>query len=326
MTPATDDEPRPLVLVTRSLPEAWIESLQEHARLIVGSEAPGIDDALRAALPEASGILSLLTETIDAAVLDAAPRLRVVSNMAVGVDNIDVAACRARGIAVGNTPGVLTEATADLAMTLILAAARRLPEAIADAKAGRWTTWSPTGWLGRDLLGAKLGIVGLGQIGGAVARRARAFGMQILYTCRSPRPEAAARLGARQVDLTALLAVSDIVSLHVPLTEQTRHLIDARALRAMKRSALLINTARGPVVDSEALLEALRSGRIAGAALDVTDPEPLPAGHPMYGVPNLLIAPHIGSATEGTRRRMAELACANLIAGLQGRPLPHAVG
>lgn len=321
----TDADPRPLVLVTRRLPEAWIESLHEHARVLVGSDAPGLDDDLRAALPEASGILSLLTEPIDADLLDAAPNLRVVSNMAVGVDNIDVAACRARGVAVGNTPGVLTEATADLTLALILAASRRLPQAIDDARAGRWTTWSPTGWLGRDLLGATLGVVGLGQIGRAVARRARAFGMSILYTSRAPRPEAAAQLGARQVDLSALLAVSDIVSLHVPLTEQTRHLIDAAALRAMKPSALLINTARGQVVDADALLEALRSGQIAGAALDVTDPEPLPADHPMYAEPNLLVAPHIGSATEQTRRRMAELACRNLIAGLRGEPLPHAV-
>lgn len=321
----TDEDPRPLVLVTRCLPEAWIESLHEHARVMVGSEGPGLDDDLRAALPEASGILSLLTEPIDADLLDAAPNLKVVSNMAVGVDNIDVAACRARGVAVGNTPGVLTEATADLTMALILAASRRLPQAIDDARAGRWTTWSPTGWLGRDLLGATLGVVGLGQIGRAVARRARAFGMSILYTSRSPRPEAAAQLGARQVELSGLLAVSDIVSLHVPLTEDTRHLIDAAALRSMKTSALLINTARGPVVDNDALLDAVRSGQIAGAALDVTDPEPLPAAHPMYAEPNLLVAPHIGSATEQTRRRMAELACRNLIAGLRGEALPHPV-
>lgn len=316
-------DPRPLVLVTRRLPDAWIESLHEHARVLMGSDEPGIDEALRRSLPEAAGILSLLTEPIDTDVLDAAGNLRVVSNMAVGVDNIDVAACRARGIAVGNTPGVLTEATADLALALILAASRRLPQAIDDARSGRWTTWSPTGWLGRDLLGSTLGVVGLGQIGRAVARRAQAFGMQILYTSRAPRPEA--QLGARRVELSALLAASDIVSLHVPLTDQTRHLIDAEALRTMKPTALLINTARGSVVDNDALLQAVRSGQIAGAALDVTDPEPLPAGHPMYAEPNLLVAPHIGSATEQTRRRMAELACRNLIAGLRGAPLPHAV-
>ncbi|MCA9661295.1 MAG: D-glycerate dehydrogenase, partial [Myxococcales bacterium] len=212
-----------------------------------------------------------------------------------------------------------------LALALLLACARRLPEAAADARAGRWTTWSPDGWLGADLRGATLGIVGLGKIGRAVAARARAFGMRIVYAGRRRDPGAEAELDATALPLDALLETSDFVSLHVPRTPATEGMIDAAALRRMKPSARLINTARGSLVDPDALAEALRAGWIAGAAIDVTDPEPLPAGHPLYAEPRLLITPHIGSATEGTRRRMAELAVANLLAGLAGEALPHCV-
>jgi lactate dehydrogenase-like 2-hydroxyacid dehydrogenase len=321
---------RPLVLVTRALPEGWLSRLYGRCTLVVGdADTPGLQPAILEALPRADAILCLLTERIDAAVLDRAPRLRVVSNMAVGVDNIDVAACTARGIPVGHTPGVLTEATADLAMALLLAVARRLPEAAADARVGRWSTWSPTGWLGADLCGARLGIVGLGQIGAAVARRAHGFGLELVYAAPRARPEHEAALGLRRVTLSELLATSDFVSLHVPLVEHgpgtTRHLVDAEALRRMKPTAILVNTARGPVVDPQALAHALRTGTIAGAALDVTDPEPLPPAHPLYACPNLLVVPHIGSATVGTRRRMAELAADNVLAGLQGRSLPSCV-
>lgn len=260
---------------------------------------------------------------MDEALLQEAPRLRVVSNMAVGVDNIDLAACTRRGIPVGNTPGVLTEATADLTMALLLAAARRLPESSRDAREGRWTTWSPTGWLGADLQGATLGIVGMGKIGQAVAARARGFGLRLLYADRHARPEAEESLGANRVELADLLKHSDFVSLHVPLTSETRHLVNEKTLRAMKRTALLVNTARGGVVDTAALVRALGEGWIGGAALDVTDPEPLAPNHPLYSFPNCLIVPHIGSATVGARRRMAELACENLLAGLEGRPLLH---
>jgi glyoxylate reductase len=316
----------PLVLVTRALPEGWLAPLHGRCTLVVGeADVPGLQPRIIAALPRADAILCLLTERIDAAVLDQAPRLRVVSNMAVGVDNIDVAACTARGIAVGNTPGVLTEATADLTMALLLAAARRLHEAAADARAGRWSTWSPTGWLGADLHGARLGIVGLGQIGAAVARRAHGFGLELLYAAPRRQPALEAALGLRHVPQPELLAASDFVSLHVPLTPATRHLIDARALARMKPSAILVNTARGPVVDPAALAAALHAGTIAAAALDVTDPEPLPAEHPLFGCPNLLVVPHIGSATVGTRRRMAELAANNVLAALEGRPLPSGV-
>jgi glyoxylate reductase len=314
---------RPLVLVTRGLPEAWLGPLASRCRLVVGHpDVPGLQPAIREALPEADAILCLLTERIDAAVLDRAPRLRVVSNMAVGVDNIDVAACTARGILVGHTPGVLTEATADLALALLLALARRMPQAAADAREGRWSTWSPTGWLGADLHGARLGIVGLGKIGMAVARRAHGFGLELVYA--APRAQAAheAALPLQRVPLRELLATSDFVSLHVPLTASTRHLIDRDALRCMKPTAILVNTARGDVVDPDALVQALRSGTIAGAGLDVTVPEPLPPSHPLYACPNALVVPHIGSATMGTRRRMAELARDNVLAALDGRALP----
>jgi glyoxylate reductase len=316
----------PLVLVTRALPEGWLSALAGRCRLVVGdADTPGLQPPILEALPHADALLCLLTERIDAAVLERAPRLRVVSNMAVGVDNIDVAACTARGIAVGNTPGVLTEATADLALALLLAAARRLPEAAADARAGRWSTWSPTGWLGADLHGARLGIVGLGKIGAAVARRAHGFGLELVHATRRARPELEAALSVRHVPLPELLATSDFVSLHVSLSPATRHLIDERALRRMKPTSILINTARGPVVDPDALGRALRAGTLAAAALDVTDPEPLPPVHPLYACPNLLVVPHIGSATVGTRRRMAELAANNVLAALEGRSLPCSV-
>jgi glyoxylate reductase len=316
----------PLVLVTRALPDEWLSRLHGRCTLVIGdADVPGLQPRILAALPRADAILCMLTERIDAAVLDRAPRLRVVSNMAVGVDNIDVAACTARGIPVGHTPGVLTEATADLAMALLLAAARRLPQAAADAREGRWSTWSPTGWLGADLHGARLGIVGLGQIGAAVAQRARGFGLELVYAAPRPRPELEATLELRRLPLPELLATSDFVSLHVPLVPATRHLVDAEALRRMKPTAILVNTARGPVVDLEALGQALRAGTIGGAALDVTDPEPLPPEHPLYACPNLLVVPHIGSATVGTRRRMAQLAADNVLAALDGRSLPRSI-
>jgi glyoxylate reductase len=314
----------PRVIVTHTLPEGWLKALDGRCRPVFGPiDATRLDPELERLLPEAEGLLTLLTIPVTAALLEQCPRLRVVSNMAVGVDNVDLAACTRRGIPVGNTPGVLTAGTADLAMALLLAIARRLGEAAEDARQGRWKTWSPTGWLGADLDGATLGIVGFGKIGQAVARRAHGFGLRLLYSDPSRHPELEDALGAQHVALEPLLGESDFVSLHVPLTEQTRGLIDAQALQRMKPGAYLINTARGPVVDQAALVEALQKGWIAGAALDVTDPEPLPPNHPLYSSPNCLIAPHIGSATTNTRRRMAELAAENLLAGLSGQRLPH---
>jgi lactate dehydrogenase-like 2-hydroxyacid dehydrogenase len=273
-------------------------------------------------LDEAEGLFTLLTVRVDGDLLSGAPQLRVVSNMAVGVDNIDLDACTNRGIPVGNTPGVLTDGTADLAIALLLAIARRLPEASQDAREGRWTTWSPTGWLGADLHGATLGLIGFGKIGQAVAERARGFGLKLIYSETEPNPEAEKRFGAAFVSLPDLLGQSDFVTLHVPLTPSTRSLIDESALKQMKPTAILVNTSRGPVVDSDALTRALSEGWIQAAALDVTDPEPLPPDHPLFHMQNCLVVPHIGSATWDTRRRMAERACQNLLAGLSGERLP----
>lgn len=291
--------------------------------MLVGPvDATGLSLELKAHLGEADGLYSLLTIPVNEELLAQAPRLRVVSNMAVGVDNIDLSACTRRGIPVGNTPGVLTEGTADLTMAIMLAAARRLPQASLDAQQGKWKTWSPTGWLGTDLHGANLGIVGMGKIGRAVARRAVAFGMRLLYTDSVPCADAESDMGAVCLPLDELLRRSDFVSLHTPLSAETRHMIGEAELRKMKPTTILVNTSRGPVVDMAALARALQEGWIAGAALDVTDPEPLPPEHPLFSLPNCLITPHIGSATWNTRRRMAELACDNLLAGLNGQHLP----
>jgi len=319
-----DDQP--LVILTHPLPETWLTPLPEKTRLVVGPpDVAGLAPELEPYLAETQGLLTWLTDRVDAALLDRMPRLRVISNYAVGVDNIDVAECTRRGIPVGHTPGVLTDAVADLTWALLLAVARGIVSAAADAKAGRWGLWSATRWLGADLTGRTLGIVGFGAIGQAVARRARGFGMHILYTSRTPKPHAEKNLAARRVSLNELLMHSDVVSLHVPLTSATRGLIAEAELQRMKPTAYLVNMARGPVVNTDALLRALRQGWIAGAALDVTDPEPLPPSHPLYALPNVLITPHIGSATHGTRERMARLAVANLLAGLEGRRLPHPV-
>jgi glyoxylate reductase len=320
----------PLVLVSHTLPAGWLQLLESRCRMLVGpQDATFLAPELEAHLSEAAGLFVLLTIPVTAALLERAPRLRVVSNMAVGYDNIDVKACTRRGIPVGNTPGVLTEGTADLTMALLLSAARGLPQAAADAKNGLWKTWRPAGWLGADLYGATLGIVGFGKIGKALAERARGFGLHIVYNDNRPDPEAEARLGASYLPLDELLAASDFVSLHVPLTPETRGLIDETALKRMKPTAILVNTSRGPVVRTDDLLEALRQGWIAGAALDVTDPEPLPSDHPLYNLPNCLVLPHIASATWNTRRRMADLACRNLLAGLnspeRSQRLPHCV-
>jgi glyoxylate reductase len=234
--------------------------------------------------------------------------------MAVGTDNIDLEAAAARGIPVGNTPDVLTDATADLAFALLLALARHIVPGARQVRAGEWRTWEPAGSLGADLAGATLGIVGRGRIGSAMARRAEGFGMEVVYSSRSS-----------GVPLPELLERADFVSLHCPLTPDTRHLINADTLERMKDTALLVNTARGGVVDQDALRDALHAGRIAGAALDVTDPEPLPADHPLLDAPNLLVVPHLGSATVRTRAQMADMAVDNLLAALDGRPMPHRV-
>lgn len=325
---ASGDGPRPRVFITRRIPVNGLDSIfaVTQARVWEG-DLPPTRPELLSAIVGCAGVLTLLTDRVDPEFLDrAGPGLLVVSNLAVGYDNIDVAACSARGVAVGNTPGVLTEATADFAFALILAAARRIPEASRFVLAGQWQAWDPLLLLGSDVGGATIGIVGFGRIGQAVARRARGFGMEILYASRTPADDALeAELGARQVPLAELLSRSDFVSLHVSLSPATHHLIDAAALARMKPTAILINTARGAVVDSAALHAALRDRRIAGAALDVTDPEPLPLDDPLMGLDNCLIVPHVASATTATRNRMAAMAAANLIAGLRGEALPTPV-
>jgi glyoxylate reductase len=303
------------VFVTRQLPGDALARLDGVCSVEVWDrDEPPPADVLRARAGDADGLLCLLTDRIDDALLDACPRLKVVSQMAVGVDNVDLAACAARSIPVGNTPDVLTDATADLTLALLLASARRLPEGIAAVQSGEWGPWRPSWLLGLELRGARLGIVGMGRIGRAVAERAQAFGMEVVH---------AGRNGG--LPLAELLRTSDVVSLHCPLTPQTHRLIDADALAATKPGAILVNTARGPIVDQEALADALHAGRLGGAALDVTDPEPLSPAHPLLAAPNLIVLPHLGSATHATRERMAELAVENLKAGLAGAPLPHAV-
>jgi lactate dehydrogenase-like 2-hydroxyacid dehydrogenase len=273
-----------------------------------------------------AGLLTMLTDPIDDAVLEAAgPELKVISQMAVGFDNIDIHAAQRRGIAVGNTPGVLTEATADIAMALMLALGRRIVEGMAYIRAGQWKTWEPQTLLGIDLAGATLGVIGFGRIGRAFARRAAAFDMRILACSPSLTDADAEAHGVERVEIDDLLRRADVVSLHTSLNAQTRHLLNRDRLALMKPSAILVNTARGAVVDQQALYDALVSGTIAGAALDVTDPEPLPADHPLLALSNVVIAPHVGSATVGTRRRMAVMAAENLIAGVTGQPLPTRV-
>jgi glyoxylate reductase len=300
------------VVVTRPLPGTALDRLQNAGHDVTVREGalPPVPAELRELVADADGLLCLLTDRVDAELLAAAPRLRAIANYAVGADNVDLVACAARGIPVGTTPGVLTDATADLAVALMLAAARNLQAAADDARAGRWRTWEPAGWLGLELRGATLAVVGFGRIGQAVAERARAFGMRIEPV-------------GRDDDLHGALGRADVVSLHVPLTPATRHLVDASALAAMKATAILVNTARGPVVDQAALVAAVREGRIAGAALDVTDPEPPPLEDPVLDTPNLLVVPHVGSATRATRARMADMAVDNLLAALDGDPMPH---
>ena len=308
---------RPPVLVTRKLPSRVISRLEEQCEvdLYVGDAAISRDQLLTRVAGK-HGIVCLLTDTIDTAVLDAAaPQLKIVANVAVGFNNIDVPACRARGIAVTNTPDVLTNACADFTWGLILAITRRLGEGERVVRAGNWGGWALDYMLGTELRGKQLGLVGLGRIGRAVAEKAPAFGMSVAYTARS----ASALPNAAQMSLDRLLSTSDIVSLHVPMTSETKHLIDQKALTRMKRTAYLINTSRGPVVDEGALAWALKERLIAGAALDVYEREPqIHTG--LMTLENVLLIPHLASATTETRTAMADLAVSNVIAVLNGQP------
>jgi glyoxylate reductase len=316
---------RPRVFVTRELP-GDLAPLRAEADVKVwpGSDPPPAE-ALRREAAKSHALLTLITDRIDAALLDQAPDLRVVSNLAVGYDNIDVTACTEHGVLVCNTPGVLTETVADLTFALMLAFARRIPEGERVVREGRWPVWHPSFLLGRDVHGATLGIVGLDAIGLAVAKRARGFGMTILYTSRHRKPDAERELGVQWRELPELLRESDYVSLNVALTPETKGLIGTKELAAMKPTGILVNTARGGVIDQDALVKALRERRIGGAALDVFAVEPIPAGDPLLQLDNVLVAPHVGSASVATRARMTALAVDNILAVLRGEEPPCCV-
>ena len=313
----------PKIFITRIIPDPGLILVKEHFELDIW--APDLPPS-RAELIERAhgvdGLLCLLTDKIDGELLDAiGPQLKIISSMSVGVDHVDVAAATARGIPVGNTPGVLTDATADQTFALMLSAARRIPEAERFLRAGKWVTWQPSLLLGADFAGSTLGIVGFGRIGQAVAKRAQGFDMRVNYHDPTAQPA----YGAQPVDLDTLLRKSDFVSIHVPLTQKTRHLVNAEFLAKMKPNAVLVNAARGGVLDQTALYHALKSNQIFAAALDVTDPEPLPMDSPLLELENCIIVPHLGSASKKTRDMMSLLAAQNLVAGLKGERLPNCV-
>jgi len=316
---------KPKVYVTRSIPESAMTLLREKCDVEAWPEADAAVPRaeLERQVASADALLCLLTERIDDALLALAPKLKVVSNMAVGYNNIDVEAANRRKVMVANTPGVLTETTADLTFALLMATARRLFEASDDLRGGRWSTWSPMQWTGQDVYGATLGIVGLGRIGAALARRAKGFDMKVLYHSRSRKAEEEAELGLEYAEFDRLLAESDFVCVMTPYTPETHHLIGARELALMKPTAMLINTARGGIVDEEALYEALRNSAISAAGLDVFEREPVPTDHPLLALPNVVALPHIGSASVRTRTRMAELAARNALDGLFGSGPAH---
>jgi glyoxylate reductase len=316
---------KPKVFVSRVIPSAGLDRVIHACDAEVWhGHLPPSYEVLREKAARCDGLLALLTDKVDAALLDACPRLRVVSNYAVGFNNIDVDSATAHGVCVGNTPGVLTDATADIAFALLIAAARRVVEGHAYTLSGKWKTWEPMGHIGQDLAGATLGVVGMGRIGHALAKRCRfGWGMKVLYNDLHRNAAAEDELGAERVDLNVLLAQSDFVSVHANLTDGTRGMFNADAFRKMKRTAVFVNTARGPLVDEQALAEALHDGVIFAAGLDVTDPEPPRPDNPLLKLHNCIIAPHIASATVHTRAAMAEIAADNLILGLEGKPLRH---
>ena len=317
---------KPRVYITRRISPVGLDLVLANCNAAIWEkDLPIPREELLQQVKGIAGLLSMLSDRIDGAVMDAAgPGLKVISTYAVGVDNIDLAEATRRGIPVGHTPDVLTDATADFAFALLMAAARRVVEADRYVRAGNWKIWGPSTLLGHEVHGATLGIVGFGRIGQAVARRAGGFGMRVLYhddqAGSRPIP---ADLHAQAVDLEPLLHESDFVSLHVPLTDQTRKMFNAQMFAKMKPGAILVNTSRGPVVDQTALYDALSSGGLAAAGIDVYDPEPLPMDSPLMTLENLVIAPHIASAGKHTREQMAVLAAENLLAGLCGEKLPH---
>ncbi len=318
---------KPRIFVTRVIPEKGLDMLRQECEVEVWPDPlPPPYEALVQKVKGIDALLCLLTDKIDENLMNTMGRqVKVISQMAVGFDNIDVAIATARGIPVGNTPGVLTDTTADFAWSLLMAAARRVVESDKSARAGKWKTWGPIAFLGPDITGATLGIIGFGRIGQGLAKRAQGFDMRILYFDRRRHPEAEQKYHAQYADLNVLLHESDFVSLHTTLTQETYHLMDDARFKLMKPGGILINTARGPVVDPEALYRALSSGTIAYAALDVTEPEPIKQEDPLLTLDNIIITPHIASASFQTRTRMSTMAADNLIAGLKGERLPNCV-
>ena len=316
---------KPKIYVTRQIFDEAVDRLREATDMKYwDSEMPPSRDELLREVQDIDGLFCLLTEKIDAELFDAAPNLRVVSNMAVGFDNIDVAEATKRGIPVGNTPGVLTETTADFAFALLMAAGRRVSEGDRYTRAGNWKTWGPMVLLGQDIHGSTLGIIGFGRIGVEMAKRAKGFGMNIVYYDVIRNEEREREYGATYCsDVSELLAQSDFVSIHVNLTPETRHLINAETLSGMKSTAVLVNTSRGPVVDQTALYHALKDGTIGAAGLDVTEVEPISMDDPLLTLENVIIAPHIASGSVVTRTKMSLMAVDNLMAGLNGEPLPN---
>jgi len=317
---------KPKVFVTRIIPEKGLDLIREFCEMdLWQDELPPAREELLKRVQGVDGLLCLLTDRVDGEVMDVAGKqLKVISNHAVEFDNIEIPAATARGIPVGNTPDVLTDATADFAFALLMAVGRRIPEAERYVHAGKWKTWGPKLLLGVDIKGATLGLIGFGRIGQAMARRAAGFDMRVIYY--DPKEvKLGQNLKPERVDFETLLKESDFISIHTPLTSDTRHLIDELAFSKMKSNAVLINTARGPVVDSDALYEALKAKRIFGAGLDVTEPEPIPPNSPLLRLDNVVIVPHIASASITSRDQMSLMAAQNLIAGLKGERLPNCV-
>ena len=313
---------QPRAFITRMMHPDAVAMIGEAAQTEVWpDDPPPSPEQLRAKLADADGLLINIMDRVDASLLDAAPRLKVVSQLAAGLDNVDIPECTRRGILVGSTPGILSKAVADHAFALLLSAARRVVESDKWVRGNHWElAFHPNYWLGSEVQSSTLGIVGLGQIGLEMARRAQGFDMRILYYSRNRRTDVEEQYGLAYTPLEELLSESDFVSLHVPLTPDTRHLIDADALR---RTAILVNISRGPVVDTHALCAALREGWIGGAGLDVVDPEPIPDDHPLLFMDNVTITPHIGSASVQSRRAMCLMAAQNLINGINRQRLVH---
>jgi glyoxylate reductase len=317
---------KPRVYVTRLLPKEAMDKINSYCDAKTwDGPLPPPRQVLMENVVDIEGLVSLLTDKIDAELMDKAPKLKVISNYAVGFDNIEIPEATKRGIIVGNTPGVLTETTADLTFALLMAAARRVVEGDKEVRAGKWKTWGPMTLLGQDIHGATLGIVGLGRIGAAVARRAKGFGMKIMYYDIVRQNKAEEELGIQYAGLDKVLSESDFITIHTNLTKETHHLIGAKQFEMMKRTCILVNTSRGPIVDNMALSEALRNKKIAYAALDVTEPEPMPADHPLLKLDNVIVVPHIASASVATRTKMGLMAADNLIAGLKGEMPPNPV-